>query len=232
VKSDSLSGVEINSTPLAAAIGAAAREFRCDANLTLDQVSRAARARGLKWTESRAADFEAGRVASPSINTLIAFVLALNDAGCNEVTLPGLFKSITPIRINDSLELEGGEIINLLAGVTVSRALDADDVVIPDLRWNRTTRERKILRKYPVAMNKHDKVFRGQGTAEMRMSAALNVHPIVLAAITTSLWGTTFTDERDRRAGEEANAQKRGQVSRAMQEELEHAIREALRGNH
>lgn len=223
--------MQINSTGLAIVIGARARELRLEAGLTLDQVSRAARARGLKWTESRAADFEAGRVASPSMNTLIALVLALNDAGCTEVTLPGLFKSVPPIQVNDSLELQGGEIINLLAGLNVTKALDADDVVIPDMKWNRTTREKKILSKHPVAVNKHGTVFRRQGSAETRMSAALNLHPIVLAALTASLWGCTFTEERDRRAGEDANAQKRGQVSRAMQEELEDAISESLHRN-
>src|SRR5829696_7720546 len=115
---------------------------RC--GLTLDQVSRAARARGLKWSESRVADFEAGRVASPSINTLLAFVLALADAGCDEATLPGLIEYVTPIQINESLQLLDSDILNLLAGQRVERALFPSDIAHPALRWRRTPRDRRI----------------------------------------------------------------------------------------
>jgi transcriptional regulator with XRE-family HTH domain len=224
--------MRITSVPLAVAVGMNASEFRQQAGLTLDQVGRAARARGLKWTESRVADFEAGRVASPSINTLIALVLALNDAGCSEVTLPGLFKWINPLRINESLELDGGEVINLMAGEPVRRALDANDVVVPEMRWNRTTRERKLLRRFDADLGTHGRVSQRQGSADIRMSKALNVAPVVLARITAALWNSTFTEERDRRAGTGANAQSRGQVTRAIQAELEAKIKEALRGNH
>lgn len=63
------------------------------------------------------------------------------------------------------------------------------------------------------------------------MSKALRIAPLTLAHITAALWKSTFSEERDRRAGDGANAQKRGQVSRALQLELEVAIEEALSGN-
>lgn len=223
----------MGAAPLADVIGDNAREFRMGAGLTLDQVSRAARARGLKWSESRVADFEAGRVASPSLSTLLAFVLALADAGCPEITLPGLVKYIpAPLRINDSLELIDGDIVNLLAGERVTRALSAEDVVVPAARHRLTTRERRITQALEVNISVLGKVAKAQGAAEMRMCKALNIDPMVLAHMTGALWKKTFSEERDRRAGEGANAQKRGQVSRAMQEELETAIERVLRGRH
>ena len=74
----------------------------------------------MKWSESRVADFEVGRVA-PSLNTLLAVGLALADAGCAEATLPGLMEYISPIQINDALQLFDSDIVNLLAGQRVER---------------------------------------------------------------------------------------------------------------
>src|SRR5271167_1964619 len=78
---------------LATVIGSNARRLRRNAGLTLDEVSRAARRHGLSWSESRVADFEAGRVA-PNLATLCAFCLALTDAGCVEATFPKLLTSL------------------------------------------------------------------------------------------------------------------------------------------
>ena len=100
---------------LATVIGKNARRLRTNAGLTLDQVSIAARMRGLNWSESRVADFESGKVA-PNLATLIAFCLALADAGCAEATFPELLRSETPIQINDSLLLSNEQVVNLLSG--------------------------------------------------------------------------------------------------------------------
>ena len=40
------------------------------------------------------------------------------------------------------------------------------------------------------------------------------------ATMMARLWGRTFTEERDGRAGPDANAQRRGQISRALKTEL------------
>ncbi|MDV3136488.1 helix-turn-helix transcriptional regulator [Mycobacterium sp. 29Ha] len=216
---------------LADVIGTNARELRINAGLTLDQVSRAARARGLKWSESRVADFEAGRVASPSINTLLAFVLALSDAGCTDATLPGLVESVSQIQINDSLRLFDSDVVNLFAGQRVERATSASDIAPPQLKWKRSPRDRKIshaIESEDVGLTA--RLAHRQGATEERMSKALNIAPSTLAILSADLWRRTFTEERDRRAGEDANAQKRGQVSRAMQEELRTAIQKALDG--
>jgi transcriptional regulator with XRE-family HTH domain len=217
---------------LANVIGLNAKEFRLNAGLTLDEVSRAARGRGLKWTESRVADFEAGRVASPSLNTLLAFVLALSDAGCPEATLPKLVGYIPgSVQINDSLQLHDVDIVNLLKGQRAERALNADPVVAQGVPSRRTTRDRKIFDRFGANISLLGKVHSSQGAADHRMSKALNIAPMTLARVTATLWNRSFSEERDRRAGPSANAQKRGQVSRALQSELEIAIEEALRGN-
>jgi transcriptional regulator with XRE-family HTH domain len=216
--------------PLASIIGENARRYRTDAGLTLDQVSRAARRRGLKWSESRVADFEAGRAASPSINTLLAFAVALADAGCDEATLPGLMQ-YGPMQVNELLRLWDSDIVNLMKGERVRRALSAIDVAPDQLSWKRSTRDRKIVHAFEPKVQVLTRVSKEQGATELRMSKALGIVPPTLAHITATLWRRTFSEERDRRAGDADNAQKRGQVSRTMQAELSEAIKKALDGD-
>ena len=58
------------------------------------------------------------------------------------------------------------------------------------------------------------------GLDEQRLAKRLGVPMDQLVGASARLWGRSFGDERDRRAGDGAKAQKRGQVSRALQEEL------------
>jgi hypothetical protein len=54
---------------------------------------------------------------------------------------------------------------------------------------------------------------------------------MLLAGLSAALWKRTFSQERDRRAGPEANAQKRGQVSRELRKELQAVIEAATHGD-
>lgn len=58
------------------------------------------------------------------------------------------------------------------------------------------------------------------GLDEQRLAKRLDVSVSELATVSARLWGQSFSDERDLRAGEGANAQKRGQASRLLQQEL------------
>ena len=120
---------------LATVIGSNARKARRSAGLTLDQVAAAARRRGLRWSESRVADFEAGRVA-PNLTTLAAVCLALADLGCRKATLPDLVTHPRPVEINESLELSSRDLRNLLSGQPAEkpkqRRPSPDDIEITD----------------------------------------------------------------------------------------------------
>ena len=52
----------------------------------------------------------------------------------------------------------------------------------------------------------------------------LGVEPFTGAAAMVNLWGRSFVAERDHRAGPGANAQRRGQISRHLQAELQELI--------
>jgi transcriptional regulator with XRE-family HTH domain len=202
---------------LATVIGKNARRLRTHARLTLDQVSIAAQMRGLNWSESRVADFESGRVA-PNLATLIAVCLALADAGCANVTFPGLLRSESQIQINDSLLLSNEQVANLLIGVPASSiGMELYDWVLAQ-QWH-------------LDMPTTVTVTKASGATEERTGKALGISSTELADWSAALWERTFSEERDRRAGEGANAQKRGQVTRQMRAELHAAIQAAKHGD-
>jgi hypothetical protein len=214
---------------LAAVIGSNAKRMRVNADLTLDQVSVAARGRGLSWSESRVADFEAGRVA-PDLRTLVPFCLALADAGCLGASFDKLLTSVPPIRINDSLLLWDHELRKLLSGriVKVKRLETEND----EDRSELTPEEWILSERFPI----DDpailmRVHRSAGATEERVRKSLGIPPMLLATVSASLWKRTFSQERDRRAGKGANAQKRGQVTRQMRTELQAAIEAATSGD-
>ena len=67
-------------------------------------------------------------------------------------------------------------------------------------------------------------VFRDFSESDWRMCKNIGVDEFLGAAAMAALWGSTFTAERDHRAGPKANAQRRGQISRQLKEELQGII--------
>jgi hypothetical protein len=62
------------------------------------------------------------------------------------------------------------------------------------------------------------------GLTEDRLARQIGVERARLADISHLLWQSTFSEERDRRAGPDANQQKKGRISREMRAELEKAL--------
>jgi hypothetical protein len=62
------------------------------------------------------------------------------------------------------------------------------------------------------------------GLTEQRLAHRLAIGQDRLAVVSSRLWNRTFNEERDRRAGPDANQQKKGRVSRELRAELEKAL--------
>jgi hypothetical protein len=60
--------------------------------------------------------------------------------------------------------------------------------------------------------------------ADYRMAHSVGISREMAAFEMEALWGRSFTAERDRRAGPDANPQKRGRISRELKTELQEAI--------
>jgi hypothetical protein len=62
------------------------------------------------------------------------------------------------------------------------------------------------------------------GLTEERVAAGLGIGTDRLCAESLRLWNTTFSAQRDRIAGPDANAQRKGQVTRQLKAELKRAL--------
>lgn len=213
--------------PLSEVVGLNARAHRLRHDAKLEDVARAAREYGLRWTTGRVGDLESGRIPA-TLPTLLALAQALGDVTSERVSLADLVHVDGWVEVNSDLTIRGealssalrGKPMNLLVtdvlgaseelGEIVSRSnaqLDADNARLG------SDADDLLL----VEIQEATKHF---GVAEERLAKQLGLSEYLLTCVSLVLWGTTFSAERDRRAGAEANAQRRGQVTRTLKAEI------------
>ncbi len=203
----------MSSRSLAEVVGANCRRIRTEIGITQDELALYARAHGLKWNAAKAGSFESGR-SEPTLATVVKVGMALQQAlvFAQFAATAGATKddpAIPPERIDVTLA-------DLLDGGGGSIAL-AEDLAIT------ATDLANIARGEPFSSPKRQKLPRS-GLAEQRLAKALGVSGSQLAELSSQLWGNTFSDERDQRAGAGANQQKKARVSRELRAEIERAI--------
>ncbi len=201
---------------IAQAAGLGARAIRLDAGVTLADVAKTARFYGLPWTSGKVGDFESGRV-SPTLPTLLSVAATLSEV-CNQpVSMADLFPGDGRITVNDQYEIDAARLREVLTGSAVQwEARDAladalahvDDFLAlpPSIR--------------PVDVDRFRKVSIDFSETDARMASSLGLDRMVATAAMAKLWGRTFAVERDARAGKNANAQRKGRVSRDLKSEL------------
>jgi transcriptional regulator with XRE-family HTH domain len=228
----------VETESLAAVLGANCRRIRTAAGLTQDELARHARMVGLRWTASKVRDFEVGRTA-PTFATVLALSAALDSAtappqvgdnvmavtkGEPRVRLADLVRYDGFVTVTDEFNTSGQRVTEYCAG----QAWEPPDV------GHTATREKwDELRANPVVDGKTvnwmrtadlQLVRKVSGLTEDRLAQRLGVSRDRLAAVSFRLWHKPFSQERDRIAGPDANRQKRGQVTRALQAELKKAL--------
>lgn len=230
--------VVVVTKPLAEVVGANCKRWRKQLGLTQDKFAEFARMMGLRWTASAVGDFEAGR-SSPSFATVIAVSVALQVAFARTEA----FESVTT---DDD---EGTVVMGLsdrIAAPTMADLLrtDADWVDVNGVLRPPSSDLPKLflggLANYGgptaeemAALNEsveHGRAFREElvahaGVSEKRMARHLGISVSDLMVRSIRLWGRTFSEERDRRAGVDANQQKKGRIAREMRAELEGRFR-------
>jgi len=200
----------MTATTIAAVVGANCRRIRTSAGVTQDELARAARRVGLKWTASKVRDFESGRSA-PTFSTVLALTAALDDATKvtyvaaststgNEIAI-SLNPAYHPVRLADLVSFDGE--------VTVTEDFEPSGDHLANFCDGGTWEHPKSAIDWPEML----------GLTEQRVAATLGISTESLR-----LWNATFSKERDRRAGPDANRQKRGQVTRQLKAELQKAI--------
>ena len=195
--------------------------------MTLEEMVRAARSYGLPWTSGRVGDFESGRTA-PTLPTLLAATAALGKAIGRPVTLAELITGMGKVQINDRLTLDKSATRAALSGggldVPAIRMTPASIRTVQEIIVQNTSTAHWPKRLHAVKPDLRLKVLQDFGESDGRMCKNIGVDPFLGAAARAALWRRTFTAERDHRAGPDANAQRRGQISRQLKEELQEVI--------
>lgn len=165
-------------------------------------MTRAARLAGLdNWTTGHLANLEAGR-ASATLPMLFALSGAL-------ASLLG-----RPVALTELLAGNGGERVAIGDNRTVTLA---------ELRASMTGQAVGSPVK-PRGRDRVTTVRMSMVDADTRAARDLGLTDERAASCMAALWGRTLSAERDRRAGPDANAQKRGRIARDLKTELREAI--------
>ena len=194
--------------PLATLIGRNARRIRSDANLTLDRVASEVSALGHTWSHSRVAAFERGDV-SPTLPIILVVCAALARLLGKDVTLADLTVSDDPVQLTEGLAAEASAVSAVLGGASAAAIAPPD----PFARPQDSPEDRRVAAH--------------TGRAERDLALALDVDPALLAIASVQLWGKSFSEERDYRAGLDASPQTKGRISRTLKVDMATWIEEA-----
>lgn len=229
--------------PLAVVIGRNCQVIRSRLGVTQEQFVRYAREVGLRWTASKVGDFERGR-RELTFGTALAVSLALSKAHADakERGIP----VGRPVTLAELVQFDGNIVLTpdgpdplgaVVAGVCHGRPwpldltelLGADEVGVHQVHTSigGHALSRAIVDGYldpDVAAADLALTRQRSGLTEDRLAQRLGISRDRLAAVSFRLWQSTFSEERDRRAGPDANQQKRGRVSRELRAELEEAL--------
>jgi DNA-binding XRE family transcriptional regulator len=171
----------------------------------LELVARAAKSAGLNWGTGRVAELEDGKV-SPTLPTLFALCRVFSDLLDRPVTLAELFAGDGEVTLNADTTIKLADLRAVLGGQAVGpESLPP----VPTVAGEAKTRASFL-------------------EADARIAESLELGAWPAAELMHSLWGRSFSDERDRRGGPDASAQKLGRISRVLKKELQ----EAMSGDH
>jgi hypothetical protein len=207
---------------MAEVVGRNARALRESAGATLEDVAKVARLYGLRWSSGSVGSLESGRTIGVNLENLIKVAATLGDIVGRPVKLAELFAGDGDITLGDDLTMPLATVQAILSGVegvwiestpAVMRIAGGYFPAVGTVRYS--TVQRSVLAAFRET--------------DVRACKGLGVEPVVGAKAMAKLWKSTFTAERDRRAGPQANAQARGRISRTLKAEL---AKELNRGHH
>jgi hypothetical protein len=207
---------ESNAESLAQIMGRNARRLR--GHHKLDDVAKAVNGYGWRWASPKVVALESGRV-SPRLETLIVLCYAFADLLGHPVAIAELFKGDEQVCLTDAVALGLDDVRAGLSGEPLARGELLAAAELPAFIEAMPKRRRGLLFA----------IHRDCGDPEARAARALGVEHSELVELMADVWGHTLTTERDKRAGPDANAQTRGQITRDLRNELREAM---TNGNH
>jgi hypothetical protein len=185
--------------PFAEIVGRNARRVRlADKSATLEQVATVARRYGLKWSTARVVELERGQLA---ISGTLLFLLTqvLGDVKGHRIRISELFEGAGSVELNSATDVPTELLRN---------AVDGDVVDWGAFRAQSTDAA-------PAGIT-----HTGAGLAEERAARRLGISPADVNVHANALWGTTLTEHRDALAGQNANGQTRGRITRQLVDQV------------
>jgi hypothetical protein len=173
---------------------------------------------------------------------VLAACSALSAATGTDVTLEDLVASDAFVVLTDRLDPTGAVLAAIVRGERSWRGLEVGEVGYSA----RTAPDRAPLARQLAAAAEQMRaesarypwlddappadvvaIQERSGLYEDRLAKRLGISHDLLAAFSWQLWRRSFSDERDERAGPDANAQTRGRISRILQTELRTQLEKA-----
>ncbi|MCE4165994.1 MULTISPECIES: helix-turn-helix domain-containing protein [Rhodococcus] len=231
-------------TDLADVIGVNARRLRLETGVTLEQLARALRDRGMPWSTGRVGDMEAGRV-NPTMPTILGLADALGEVTGGTVRLVDLVATDGFVELTGGLAVSSAALARALeggpvrfegddrapwAGVETAQQHEVHETLTDRARangWPGVAEAKADLRVTTDAeLNAVFDAADGAALADKRAAKAFDVEMVELMAAALRLWGHSLADERERLAALEpdANNQRRGQISRDLRAQLSAAL--------
>lgn len=214
---------------LAVVIGRNCKALRGPASMA--ELAEHARRFGARWNSGYIAKIEAGM--RPSVATLVVLAAALESLTEETVRVEHLLKTEfdEPIELSDGVQVSNGYLLTKILRGEANLNADLEGVVQRSLAENSALAkvrmaERLIPGTWPGGVSHVDVVEAHLENTEGddRIARSMGFGGDLLTAWSLKLWGKSFTAERDSRAGKQANAQKRGQITRQMKTEVQEAI--------
>jgi transcriptional regulator with XRE-family HTH domain len=210
-------------------VGDNVRNRRKTAGISLDTLAAFS---PLPMSTGRIGNIESARSATTTLETLIAMAAALSRATAEPVTLADLLDGEGEVSLGDQFTVELSTLQAVLRGEPVP-IVDAET----DRKLGKVMREgsRMAITRSPEwgrlpqsacrDLDPHDwlRVRMTMRESDIRMCKAIGVDRELGAALMTKLWNKPFSEERDHRAGADAKAQRKGQISRRLKADLEKA---------
>lgn len=209
---------------LPAVFGENLKRLRKDHQLTLDDVSKASRAYGVKWTAQRIAGMEAGK-ASVTVPTVCIAAWALTDLTDFEFTPAQLLASDEPIQLNDAFTVNGTVIADAIEG----RLPELDGHHFPDS----DARVREAIE----GATANAEAWGGEltvkdvttlsarvGLADQRAADRLGIDVRTLCGEAYRRWGMLLSEAVEQQAGPHASPQRKGHITRRLEAQLREVI--------
>ncbi|MFF0607760.1 hypothetical protein ACFYUD_03710 [Nocardia tengchongensis] len=210
-------------------VGANCRALRGTASM--EDLADHARRFGVRWNSGSIAKIEQGAHRT-TLTSIVVLAAALESLHEFSVGVPDLLKADGPIELTDVTAVENGAmLIEILSG-GANLGSAWPEVLDRRVRESLAVLPGKLAEQFDrwpagIRMTDAAKLCATFDDADSRIGRSLGMSPDLLAAWCLRVWGKSFVAERDSRAGKNANAQKRGRVTREMKAELEQVIRDA-----